>query len=183
MKKTKPRKQTHAESARSSRKLKISREFKNYFLHRLSKHKQLDFCCTEFDFNPKSLFVVAEQCLPNIDAITNAVVKLIDKHFGSGDAGQDFAYQIAQLCGVPNQNDSWKLLFEKKELKYLVEQINYGYWDTYEGPSLGQTAKIIANEFLELPKVYNKHLLECPLCPGIDKSNQLHIDEFGDEPE
>lgn len=183
MKKTKPRKRTHAKSPRSGKKLKISREFKDYFLHRLSKHKYLDFCCTESDFNPESLFVVAEQCLPNIDAITNAVDKLIEKHWGRGDGGHDFAYQIAQLCGVPNQNDSWKLLFEKKELKYLVKQINLGYWDTYEGPSIGQMAKIVANEFLELPKVYDENLLDCPLCPGINKMNQQYIDEFGDEPE
>ena len=167
--------------AKKGKKLRISQDFKDYFLARLKKHKLLNFCCMEFDFDPESLFITAEQCLPNIDELTEAIENVIENSFGKGDSGSEFAYKISQLCGVPNQSDAWEFLFEKKELEYLVNQIDLGFWDSYEGPSLHQSSKIIANEFIELPKKLNKTLLISPLCAGIEKSNELYAIDFGED--
>jgi hypothetical protein len=174
-------KKTIASHKQANKKLKISRAFKEYFLARLEKHKYLNFGCIESDFDPESLFVAAEQCLPSIDELTNSIQSVIEVRFGGGDAGHDFIYQVAQLCGVPNQNNSWKSIFERQELKHILDQINLGFWDTYEGLSLWQSSRIVANEFLELPKKYNKKLLEHPICEGILKSNEMYAEQFGDD--
>ncbi len=97
--------------AKKGKKLTIPQDFKDYFLARLKKHKLLNFCCAEFDFDPESLFIAAEQCLPNIDELTEAVENVIENSFGKGDSGSDFAYKISQLCGVPNQSDAWEFIF------------------------------------------------------------------------
>jgi hypothetical protein len=168
-------------SSRSGKTIKISPEFKDYFLSRLKKHKYLNFECIEYGFNPESLFFAAEQSLPSLDEVTNAISNVIIGHSGDSDDGCTFAYMIAQLCGVPNQNHAWESIFEKKELKSIVNEINFGYWTFESGLPLEMSAKIIANEFLELPKIYDKKLLEHPVCEGIKKMNELYIEEFGDQ--